>query len=139
VPLTVWLFANYVLDHGLYRITPKDLERALGLRNKEAKNQALRTLMRNGLITRVGNGLYDVNVDMAEYIVRVIPHPPGRRVYSNQWLRENLPEWRTADQRYRQWLSAVMYASQGTSPPIADWAQFPIVYLRVPQASVSPP
>jgi len=127
-----------VLGHGLYRITPKDLERALGLHNKEAKYQAIRTLMRNGLITPSGNGLYDVNVDMAEYTARLIPHPPGRRVYSNQWLRENLPEWRTADKRYRQWLSAVTYASQGTSPPIADFAQFPITYLRTPSGHCVP-
>jgi hypothetical protein len=138
VPLTAWLFANYALGHGLYRITPKDLERALGLHNKEAKYQALRTLMRNGLIKPIGNGLYDVNVEMAEFTARRIPHPPGRRVYSNQWLRENLPEWRTAERRYRQWLSAVMYASQGTSPPIADFAQFPIVYLRMPSGHCVP-
>jgi len=138
VPLTAWLFANYVLGHGLYRITPKDLEWALGLHNKEAKYQALRTLMRNGLIKPIGNGLYDVNVDVAEFTARRIPHPPGRRVYSNQWRRENMPDWRTAERRYRQWLSAVMYASQGTSPPIADWAQFPIVYLRMPSGRCVP-
>jgi len=132
VARTAWLFATYVLDHGLGRITPKDLEWALGLHNKEAKYQALRTLIRYGLIKPIGNGLYEVNVEVAKHIARLIPHPAGRRVYSNQWLRENMPDWRTADQRYRQWLNAVMYASQGTSPPIADWAQFPTVYLRVP-------
>jgi len=138
VARNAWRFATYVSDHGLGRITPKDLERALGLHNKEAKYQALRTLMRYGLITPIGNGLYDVNVDVAEYIARLIPHPAGRRVYSDQWLKEALPDWRTADQRYRRWLNAVMYASQGTSPPIADFAQFPIVYLRTPSGRCVP-
>ena len=132
VPLTMWLFANYVLNHGIYRITRKDLELILSLHNKEAKNQVIHMLLDYDLIKPIDSGLYEVNVELAEYIVRLIPHPPGKRVYSNQWLRETFPDWRTAQQRHQQWLNAVMYVTQGTSPPIADFAQFPVVYLRFP-------
>ena len=132
VPLTMWLFANYVLNHGIHRITPKDLELILSLRNKKTKYQDIHMLLDYDLIKPIDNGLYEVNVEVAEYIVRVIPHPPGKRVYSNQWRRETLPDWRTAQQRYQQWLNAVMYVTQGTSPPIADFAQFPVAYLRFP-------
>jgi len=138
VPLTVWLFANYVLAHGLYKFTPKDLERALGLRSKGAKYQAIPTLWRYGLIKSNDNGLYEVDVEVAKLIVRLIPHPPGRRVYARQWVRETLPEWRTAEQRYIQWHRAVMAISQGTIPPIADFAQFPIVFLRFPNGRCRP-
>lgn len=138
VPRTVWLFANYVLERGLYRFTSKDLERALGLHSKGAKYQTIRELIRNGLIKSNDNGLYEVNVEMAELTARLIPHPAGRRVYAQHWVKETLPEWRTADVRYRQWLSAVMSISQGTSPPIADWAQFPVVNIRVPHGNCLP-
>jgi hypothetical protein len=126
------------LAHGLYRFTREDLVRALGLRNVEAQYQAIRQFMRYGLITQLDNSLYEVNVEVAEYIARLIPHPAGRRVYAQQWVKETLPEWRTADVRYIQWHRAVMYATQGTSPPIADFAQFPIVYLRVPHGNCLP-
>ena len=138
MPLTVWLFANYVLAHGLTRFTSKDLERALALRNKEARNQAIRRLWRYGLIKSNDNGLFEVDVEVAELIVRLIPHPPGRRVYARQWVRETLPEWRTAEQRYIQWHRAVMAISQGTIPPIADFAQFPIAFLRFPNGRCRP-
>jgi hypothetical protein len=138
VPLTIWLFANYVLNHGIYRITPKDLELILGLHNQQTKYQDIHMLLDYDLIKPIDSGLYEVNVEVAEYVVRRIPHPPGKRVYSNQWRRENLPDWRTAQQRYQQWLNAVMYVTQGTSPPIADFAQFPVAHLRFPNGRCKP-
>jgi len=138
VPLTVWLFANYLLAHGLTRFTRKDLELALALRNKEAIYQAIRRLMRYGLIKSKDNDLFEVDVEKAELIARRVPHRAGRRVYARQWVRETLPEWRTAEQRYIQWHRAVMAISQGTIPPIADFAQFPIAFLRFPNGKCKP-
>ncbi len=138
MPLTVWLFANYLLAHGLYRFTRKDLELALGLRNVEAQYQAIGQFKRYGLIKSNDNGLYEVDVEVAEFIARRIPHTAGRRVYSRQWVRETLPEWRTAEQRYNQWHRAVMAIAQGTIPLIADFAQFPIAFLRFPNGRCKP-
>jgi hypothetical protein len=126
------------MAHGLTRFTRKDLELALALRNVEAQYQAIRRLKRYGLIKSKDNDLYEVDVEMAELIARLIPHPPGRRVYARQWVRETFPEWRTAEERYRQWHRAVMAISQGTIPPIADFAQFPIAFLRFPNGRCRP-
>ena len=127
------------MEHGLYKFTSKDLEHALGLRSKGAKyGELIPKLWRYGLIKSNDNGLYEVNVEVAEHIARLIPHPAGRRVYAKHWVKETLPEWRTADQRYIQWHRAVMYVSQGTIPPIADFAQFPITFFRLPNGKCVP-
>ena len=111
VPATAWVISRYCLLHSVMLIKTSTIKDLLKLENPKPINEAIRWLVRHGVLRKASKkGYYICDLARAFYVTHLPPYPIGSRKYGNLEAKLRLPEWLDVQLALCEWVKEI----QGT-------------------------
>lgn len=130
VPATAWVISRYCIAHDVNLIKTATIKDILKLENPKPINEAIRWLVRHGVLRKASKkGYYLCDLSRAFYVTHLPPYPIGNRDYGNLEAKLRLPEWLEVQLALCEWVKEIQgtrgscrvikpsAVPSGTSPP----------------------